>query len=179
MSPKPLVPVNAIDLFISSSTEDEAEHLRERMDMTITAFNEELFRAHTGLTVRPTYWRMVAAQKSPTDHLNDIFIELAVASMRTIVLLVRELGDGTREEIEAVLPTDAELSVLFYPPGGDANKASTELRDFLDAHSGELLYNNCGDPYGPDAWKHLVKVLLNEVLGRMAAQAAEAGYESR
>lgn len=132
---KNLSPRQALTVFVSSSSEQQANLLREHVKARAQAHSEALRRAGSSLILETHMWEQVPAQQVPNGTVNNLFVKMALASHCTLALLVKELRPGTREEIEAVLsvaPNDVLLSVMYFPPNGNKSESNSDLIAFVE-----------------------------------------------
>jgi hypothetical protein len=117
-------------------------------------------------------WEFTPAHLTTAATTNRQFVDRAVSSHLALVLLHNHLGPGTREEFEALLDDDRfrstppelrpEVSAVWFEP---ANGSRTgEIRDFLDDHKEDILYNEARGPRTEDATRVLTRILLRAVL---------------
>jgi len=93
-------------IFLSSG--DDALELRDLVHALVDdAVNPQLRHAGFPYQLAVDRWEQTAAERNAEgEDGNARFVRLAKASTVTLSLLLERLGDGTREEIEAVLETD-------------------------------------------------------------------------
>src|SRR6266849_9769774 len=96
-------------IFLSSG--DDARALRDRVDRIVTdSINSQLLEAGEKVRLEVDRWERTAPQRAEPDRqTNDRFVQRALDSNVTITLLLEQLGEGTRAELEAVLDTDKEI----------------------------------------------------------------------
>ena len=107
-------PASLLRLFLSSG--DDVLELRRLVHRTVEEAINPVLRAR-GIPVRLDLdgWDRTAAHRVPPgETVNTEFVARACASHLVLGLLHEKLGDGTREELEAVLAKeDVELSVIW------------------------------------------------------------------
>jgi hypothetical protein len=172
MKLRPPTNVDQYTLFLSSSDQPETKKLRKRVKTLIDdVISPELRRfpeAEVALVV--DMWEREAPQKAPTGgNPNDRFVSLARESALTLVLILDELRNGTKEELEAALDeTEVELAVLaFAPPKATPAEKLKALDDYFDKIKSEVLYDRRLSPNSDDAWFGLVKILVAFAIGAL------------
>jgi len=178
--PKPpgLRQVGHIAVFVSSSSEAGATHLRAEIERHSQRININLREADQPFHLDLFHWWQVPPQKARKGQVNQIFVERALASQAVIALLVKYLRPGTKEEIKYAYTSNVPMSVFYCPPHGNPN-AHRKLRRFLRWLRTTNLYNQAGDPHGQRASDALRDVLLDIVLRQGRLTADPVAYESR
>jgi hypothetical protein len=175
---KPLVRYGMVVVFVSSSSETQAQYLRTRLKELASEINDQLHAKEKLLQLRVEMWEMVPPGRSRHSRLNERFIKMALRSHCTVALLVRELRPGTRDEIRAVLGVDdVDLAVLFFPPHGRRDRVTMRLRFFLWRNRNRFLYRNCGDPYSSAADDGIRQTLWSAALDYL--KVGEPLFETR
>jgi hypothetical protein len=163
------VPGRRYNLFVSSGA--DASALRDRIRGLIQeVFNPALEDSDQGFHLYADMWERTAAQRAPGESINDVFVARARKSHITLVTLIDELGDGTREELEAALnEEDVQLAVMrFTEQTIDAAEADA-LGQYLTEHQQKFLYAfHPGGPHSDAAWYTVVRQLLAVVLSALA-----------
>ena len=81
-----------------------------------------------------------------SGRVNDRFVEQALASAVTIVLIQDQLRPGTEDELRAVLgtgPDGPQLCVLWFEPTGSASKIEVaRIRALLEPYKDELIWKD-------------------------------------
>jgi hypothetical protein len=152
------------DVFISSAGDVKAARRRVR-DLIHESINPplgDISRAQ----LNPVMWERAAAQAVPGKTVNDLFVERVKESHATLVLFKTRLGEGTKEEIEAVLSLPelpVWLSVLRFALAADeeAYEDPRPLDEFLEdiGDSEGVLYRATGHLDSEEAWQALVREL--------------------
>jgi hypothetical protein len=151
-------------IFLSSGS--DAIHLRNRVDLLVRTISTQFQAARSPYRFEIDRWEDHAAQRAPTDNLNDIFVQCAKDSHLTLVLLLNEIRPGTREEIEGVLSEEnAQLAVLRFKKNDNDELADKELQKFLLDNRSKLLYK---EVLGPDSDEALAAIIA--VLARVVAE---------
>jgi hypothetical protein len=124
-------------IFLSSGS--DATALRDRVERMVDTISKQFAHERLPLRFETFRWEHFAASKASTANPNDLFVAVARDSHLTIVLLLNEVREGTREEIEGVLDEkDAQLAVVWCKhPDGLADKG---VQAFLESHKGDFLY---------------------------------------
>ena len=165
-------------MFLSSG--DDARDLRDLVDNLVReAVNAELDAAGVPVRLIIRRWERTAPGKAVDEDVNARFVRMATESSIAICLLLKKLGNGTKEEIEAVLKAAAvELSIVWFVDQTSA-WPKTKLGKFLGEHRGELYIDRAGPPDSPGASIALVRLLLRVVLERLRHQDEEVYRERR
>lgn len=147
-------------LFLSSSDEVAAQRRRVR-GLINEAFNPQLERTSSAY-IALIQWEDVVPQRAPDEDVNAIFVERAVESHMTLVLLQDHFGDGTKEELEAVIDKpDVQLSVIrFAPDPGQSRAVPDRIAEFLAPHRRKLLYDETGEQQSDAALHSIVRALF-------------------
>jgi hypothetical protein len=157
--------VRSYNLFLSSSDEEETRRLRDRVRRLVEdVINPRLSDyEQAGVRLAVQRWEQTAAQRVERGQVNQLFVTKARRSALTMVLLLDEIREGTREEFEAALAEpDPQVSVLVFDrPGGSDQAKLDQLAAYLRQYRDQVLYNDrCGEPDSDDAWLALVNTLL-------------------
>jgi hypothetical protein len=126
-------------------------------------------------------WEDALSQLVEGESPNDMFVEMALQCHATLVLLKTRLGEGTREEVDALLavPLDQRkvLSVVRFSlaPGEEAAEDPQPLDDFVGGLGSDrnVLYKETGPMGSPEAHIELTKILSGYMLA--AVEASEQG----
>jgi hypothetical protein len=178
---RPARATTAYRVFLSSAT--DANTLRKRVKRLVEdVFNPQLLEADAGFVVLLDMWERAAAQRAGAGQtVNQLFVDRALKSDITIVLILDSLGGGTREAVEAVLgQDDVQLSVLrLTTKDGDAADAD-EAGQFILANRDQFLYEmKRAALNSADSWLMLVRTLFAIVLRGVVPSEGGAYYESR
>lgn len=168
--------VSEYTVFLSSG--DDALHLRDFVDDLVrNAVNSELDGAGLPIRLLVRRWERTAPGRADGESVNARFVRMATSSSITVCLLLARLGDGTREEIEAVLQSDdVELAIVWFVER--TAWPDTEVGTFLSALRDRVQIDRAGVPDSPSAAVSLVRLLLHIVLQRLS-QPEEAFRERR
>jgi hypothetical protein len=149
-------------IFLSSG--DDALALRDRIDrLVLEVINSQLIEAGIDVRVEVYRWERTAAEANePGESTNQRFVRQALASDLTLALLIRKLGAGTREEIEATLDADQEVSALWFV--SPTSKPNSEVAKFLGQKRERLIWSKTGKPDSDESWHGIVRVLFRLVL---------------
>lgn len=149
-------------VFLSSG--DDARELRDRVDRLVRdAINPSLLEAQTNVRLEVDRWERTAAERTRGTHTNERFVERARQAQVTMALLLETLGDGTREELEAVLnETDQELCALWFIPRRE--QPDTQVARFLAENRDRVYYDKTGQPDDVESWVGIMRVLTLVVL---------------
>jgi hypothetical protein len=180
--PKPpsLTQVGRIDVFVSSSSEPEALHLRNELDQIVMRLNVSLREAQVPLVLDLFHWWQPPPQRVRRRRVNRTFVDRALASHAVFALLVRLIRPGTKDEIKEVYnKSSIPLSIFYCPPQGDPSTASWRLRLLFRWMSNRVIYKSCGDPYGTEAHNSLYDALLQIALKHRGVPSTLMPYESR
>jgi hypothetical protein len=170
-------PVPTLRIFISSG--DDAAELRERVAGLIEkAVNSQLRDLDIDLQLKVDRWEDTAADTNDTgERTNERFVKRALKRDLTLALLLRQLGPGTREEIEATLNAGKELKVLWFVP--KRSKPKSQVSKFLEPLGERIYYDKTGKPEDDESWHGIVRVLLQIVLGELRRGGEELHHEQR
>jgi hypothetical protein len=80
----------------------------------------------------------------------------------TLALLLRKVGKGTKEEIEATLEAEKSVSALWFVPRRSSPRS--EVAKFLEPQRDYLYYDKTGRPEEDESWHGIVRVLFQLVL---------------
>lgn len=149
-------------IFLSSG--DDAADLRDRVDdLVIEAVNSQLIQAGISLRLEVDRWeRTAAASNDSGESTNDQFVKRALDSNLTLALLLRKVGQGTKEEIEATLEAEQSVSALWFVPR--KSKPRSDVAKFLEPKRKYLYYDKTGKPDEDASWHGIVRVLFQLVL---------------
>lgn len=164
--------VRSYKLFLSSSDEEEMQRLRQRMQRLVyEVINPRLSEyEEAGVQLAIQRWEQAPPQRVAPGQVNELFVAKARRSALTMVLLLDEIRQGTREEFEAALAEpDRQVSVLIFDrPGGADEQKAAELAAYIAEYRDQILYNDrCGEPDSDDAWLALVNTLLGFTFSAM------------
>lgn len=136
-------------LFISSG-DDALSHRDLVDDLVRDAINSELLTAGLPIVVTVDRWERTAPGRTEGETINDWFVRRARRSSVALCLLVDRLGQGTKEELEAVLASEGvELSVIWFVDR--TTWPDTPVGEFLKSHEQRLFIDRAGSPEGPGA----------------------------
>jgi hypothetical protein len=149
-------------IFLSSG--DDAVDLRDRIDDLVReALNSQLIEAEIDLRVEVDRWERTAAKANePGESTNEQFVRRALRSDLTLALLIAKMGKGTREEIEATLAADKEVSALWFVSRRSSPRS--EVARFLGPRRERLTWDKTGRPESEESWQGIVRVLFGLVL---------------
>jgi hypothetical protein len=168
-------------LFLSSSDDPPLRRLRSRVKTLVEdVINPQLIAEYpeSGVTIALEVWERVAPQQAGGRSVNEIFVEKVRASQLTLVLLHDELKQGTREELDAAIAAEAEVSLLcFQPSKGLAVRRHRQLKRDIRQYQKLLLYGTLGSPQSDDAWVGLTRVLVAFTLASVRANMQPLGHE--
>jgi hypothetical protein len=162
-------------VFLSSG--DDALHLRDLVDDLVRdAVNEELLRAGLPVRLIVSRWERTPPGRAQGESVNDRFVRMAKSSSVTLCLLIKKLGKGTREEMEAVLATDdVDLSVIWFV--SRATWPMSSVGKFLREHRDEIFIDRAGVPDSPGAAVAVVRFLLHIVMQHLVQ--TQGGFRER
>lgn len=159
---RPLSATRTVIIFLSSGS--DAARLRDRVDLLVRTISAQFRNAGSPLRFEVDRWEDHAPQRATTSNLNDEFVRCAKGSHLTLVLLLNEVRQGTREEIEGVLSeTTTQLAVLRFKQADGDELTDEELRKFLEANKGKFLYKEVLGPDSDAAWAAIMMVLAQAV----------------
>src|SRR5205807_2216165 len=79
------------------------------------SINSQLLQAGSSIRLIVDRWERTAPGRTQGETINSWFARRGRQSSLALCLLIRRLGDGTKEEIEAVLDADdVQLSVIWF-----------------------------------------------------------------
>lgn len=158
----PPTPQPTYRIFLSSG--DDALVLRNRVDDLVReSINSQLIEAEVDLRVEIDRWeRSSPTTNYPGESTNDQFVKRALNSDLTLALLLKKLGKGTQEEIEATLGAQKEVRALWFVP--PQSNPSSEVARFLAPKREHLFWSKTGAPDSDESWQGIVRVLLKLVL---------------
>lgn len=170
-------PVPTLRVFISSG--DDAADLRERVTGLIEkAVNSQLRDLDIDLRLQVDRWEDTAADTNAAgEGTNARFVRRALDCDLTLALLLKKLGPGTREEIEATLSAGKELKVLWFVPKG--SRPRSQVARFLEPLGERIYYDKTGRPDDDESWHGIVRVLLQIVLGEIRQRGQGLHHEQR
>jgi len=156
-------------VFLSSGS--DLKRLRDFADSLMRQILNSLL-LHHGIQVRfdVDRWEDTAPQITP-GKVNDLFVERALKSDVTIVLLQDELRPGTEGELKAVLESGGDrpqVCVLWFQPTQRASKKEVaRIRSLLDPLSEKMLWKDsipltANDPDA--AFLEIVRVVVDVLL---------------
>jgi hypothetical protein len=162
-------------IFLSSAS--ELVQTRDLVGRWIEeVFNSQLIQSRSEVRLEVDRWEFTPAQLTTAATTNQQFVDRAVSSHLSLVLLRDYLGPGTREEFEALLDDDRfkstppnvrpEVSSVWFKPTSGAREG--EIKEFLDDHKEDILYNEAGAPRSGDAMIVLARILFRAVLTALA-----------
>lgn len=157
-------------IFLSSP--DELSAVRDSIDALVnTVVNAVLDQNGYDINIYVDMWEHTAPQRAIDSHVNRLFVDRALKSNLTLVLLRDRLGDGTAEEFDEVLAADEprpELAVIWFNPSEYAKEIEIEeIQRTLDKCSSSILQirpPKSDQPFSQAAWLHLFRVLLDFLL---------------
>jgi hypothetical protein len=157
--------VDQYTLFLSSSNQAETKRLRKRVKTLIDDVISPQLRRYpeAEVAIVVDMWEREAAQKAPTGgDPNDLFVQLARESAMTLVLIVDELRDGTKEELEAALDKHGvQLAVMAFAPAKATPDVKLQALDaYFDKIKDKVLYDRRRGADSDDAWYGLVRTLM-------------------
>jgi hypothetical protein len=162
----------AVTIFLSSGS--DAARLRDRVDLLVRTISTQFRNAGSRLRFEVDRWEDHAPQRATTSNLNDEFVRCAKASHLTLVLLLNEVRQGTREEIEGVLSeSTTQLAVLRFKETDGDELADEDLRKFLEANKGKFLYKEVLGPDSNEAWAAIMMVLAQVVASVTTERVSE------
>lgn len=162
--------VHKYRIFLSSS--DELSAVRNAIDALVNSVvNAALDQNGYAVNIYVDMWEHTAPQRAPGSNVNRLFVDRALQSNLTLVLLRDRLGDGTAEEFDEVLAAAdprPELAVIWFNPSDEADETEIEeIRQTLDKCSDSVLQirpPKSDQPFSQAAWLHLFRVLLDFLL---------------
>jgi hypothetical protein len=169
-------PVDRYTLFVSSSNEPAARRLRQRIktlvdDVISPQLNLEYPESCVAFYV--DMWERTAAQKASGSSVNDQFVTRARSASLTLVLILDELRNGTKEELEAAVGEDGvEVSLLSFEPSRNADpRQRRRVERTIRQYQNTLLYARVGKPSSDEAWVAITRHLLAFVFAAMRKSA--------
>jgi hypothetical protein len=164
-------------IFLSSG--DDAADLRDRVEALVhDAINPQLLEAQMQIRLEVDRWEKTAAQRAhPGKNTNDLFVQRALESNLTMALLQDRVGDGTREELEAALAAETEVSALWFVPRD--SEPDSEVARFLTPHKQTLYYDKTGAPDSDESWLGITRILFGMVLTALGQRQEGLRVERR
>lgn len=156
-------PTTSFTVFLSSG--DDALTLRNLADALV---RDGVGAVQLGLRLPVRFevdrWERTAPHRlRPGESANAEFVARAETAQLVLGFLIEELGEGTREELEAVLgDDDIELSVLWCVDRD--NWPDTPVGRWLHPRKNQLLIERVGPPDTDGPTVGIVRVLLEAVL---------------
>lgn len=151
-------------IFLSSG--DDALLLRDRVTRLVDeVLSPQLKDAGEQIRFEIDRWERTAAQRTDDTATNAQFVRRALNSQLTLTLLIDQLGAGTREELEAVLAADREVSALWFVPRTGAQQSP--VAEFLNVRRANLTYERTGEPASDEAWEGVFRVLIAALIDAM------------
>ena len=135
--------VTMVRVFVSSG--DDVRTNRNYIDRLVgDAVNVALGRLHVPVRFEVDRWERSAPHKIlPGATTNEEFVARAQASHLVVGVLQDTLGEGTREELEAVLTEDEiELAVVWCERHGD--RPTTPVSEWLKRQREDIVYDRAG-----------------------------------
>jgi hypothetical protein len=160
---RPPLKVDQYTLFISSSDEEDVRPLRRRVKQLVEEVVNPQLAEHypeARVSLDVYVWERAVAQRTYGASVNDRFVQQVRESSAAFVLLLNELRNGTREELDAALDADVEVSLLAFEPDADLDERRREVleRD-LKTYESLLFFNRLGRPDSDDAWLGVVRAV--------------------
>lgn len=172
-------PASLLLVFLSSG--DDVLELRELVYRTVEDAVNPVLRTR-GIPVRLDLdgWdRTPAHRVPPGETVNTEFVGRACASHLVLGLLHKKLGEGTREELEAVLAKeDVQLSVIWCVER-EAEWPRTPAGQWLGERQQEILADRAGVLGGNGPAVAIFKVLLDAALGAAGLDRKVLVHEQR
>lgn len=158
-------PVDRYTLFLSSSNEPDARRLRERVKTLVDdVIGPQLFLEYpeSGVSLYVDMWERTAAQKVAGANVNAQFVTRAQKANLTLVIILDELKNGTKEELEAaVAAPGVEVSLFSFAPSRNADPKQVErVKRTLRKYQDKVLYKRVGNPRSDDAWVQITRELV-------------------
>lgn len=171
----------AINLQVFLSSGDDLKALRELVSkLGNEAVNEMLNKHELPVRLQVGRWELSPPHRVAGDEtVNSEFVERARATQLLLCLLHEELGDGTREELEAALEQDnVEIAVVWCVD--DDNWPMTPAGRWLHDHKSALFIDRAGGPNTPGPTTAIVRVLLDAAFTALRQiESGEPSYEQR
>lgn len=173
------IPVSEYTVFLSSA--NDAIELRQRVDgLFHNVVQPALKSAGADIRFHLDMWEKTEPRRLEDEEtIDDEFVERAVASDLLLTLIVERLGSGTRKEIEAVLASDREISLLWFVDGDE--HPDTPAGNFMKqlSEEGVLRYRKAGRPGTNESWESIVTVLLAAILAGLTRDQVGGYRETR
>jgi hypothetical protein len=157
--------VDLYHVFISSAS--DVDEVRKRVNRVIEDAINPPLGDRVAAQLYPDMWERASPQVTPGRTINEMFVERAVAAACVLVLLKTRVGNGMREEVEAVLalpPPGVQLSVLRFTDSDPAANQSKMDAFARRLNRGKVLYDHTGTPGSEQAWLSIIKVLTGFAL---------------
>ena len=173
------LPVSEYTVFLSSA--NDALELRSRVEGLFENAVQPILKL-SGADVRfylDTWHKSEPRRLEEGETIDDEFVDRAVASNLTLTLLVERLGPGTIKEIEAVLDSGTEISMLWFI-NRDEEQPDTDLGRFMsELEERDLVrYTPAGRPDTKESWEAIVRTLLAAIFAAIEPPDEEH-YEDR
>jgi hypothetical protein len=171
----------AINLQVFLSSGDDLKHLRNLVSkLAHESVNEMLNKHHLPLRLQVSRWEFSTPHRVAGDEtVNSEFVERARATQLLLCLLHEELGDGTREELEAALGQEnVEIAVIWCVD--DCDWPMTSAGRWLHEHKDALFIDRAGGPTTAGPTTAIVRVLLDAAFTALwQTNPGEPSYEQR
>ncbi len=154
---KPLLRSAGCRFFISSGS--DVSDQRDLFDRLVRALSEQFRDWDEGrFHLEVDRWEQDAPRRAD-GRPNDEFVRRAVDAHCTVVLLATEVRAGTREELEAVLGSSTTQLAVLHMKTPKKYLRDRTLREFLEGHRNDFLYDVTGPPGSPEAILSMVRVI--------------------
>lgn len=156
-------PTTVFRIFLSSG--DDLLELRNMVDRLVQdAINAVLMHKNPPVRFEVDRWERTAPHRlRPGESANSEFVARAVAADLVLSLVLDELGNGTREELEAALDEDGvELSVVWCDRRDDW--PDTPVGRWLGPLKDRLFIDRAGRPDTRGPTVAIVRLLLDAAL---------------
>lgn len=166
-------PQNPDEYRIFLSSGDDLGNWRDRAEQLIYLATQQLMQEGISCRLLTDRWEHTAAQRAPNGGVNQLFVDRALASTLTIVLLGSHIWPGTREELEAVINESdslTQLAVIWFEVDSPPSDTAIEVAEYLKASSAHdrLLYERTGAPNSDKAWFSVSRVIVRSVISATA-----------
>lgn len=160
-----------VTVFVSSG--DDALANRDYIDRLVAdAVNVALQSLKLPVRFEVDRWERTAAHRMlPGAEPNQEFVARAKAANLVVSVLIDKLGQGTREELEAVLAEDdVELSIIWCEQRD--NEPNTQVSRWLSRQRNEVLYDRADHPKTDGPRIALTRLFMEAMLTAVRDHAA-------
>jgi hypothetical protein len=163
-------PTILVTVFVSSGV--DALQQRDFIDALVRdAVNAALARFSVKVRFEVDRWERTAPHKITQDgSANDEFVARAKQASLVVGILIDKMGEGTREELEAVLPEDdVELSIVWCEDR--EGQPDSAVSRWLAGRQDDVVYDRAGRPDTPGPQIAITRLFIEAMLSAMRDHA--------